>query len=206
MLEALKGLFSSKKFITAIIALVVAAGAKFGLEVDGEVVAAILGVFAVLIGAQGATDVGKEAAKAKTTMIMLIAIACLSSTMPACSGAKGTAGRVAGDVVDCLTPTAKDAIGTFGPAIADVLRNATSNDGKVDWAPVKAVGKSFKTPAAQCVLAAVVAEALRPKPVDPEAPMSAPLQVDPAELLSGFDALRTELYGGTRYQFGGGVL
>lgn len=63
MKEAVLGLLSSKKFITAIVALLVAAGAKYGLDLDPEICATILGMFAVLIGAQGAADQGKEAAR-----------------------------------------------------------------------------------------------------------------------------------------------
>lgn len=61
MLQALRGLFGSKKFITLIVGLIVAGAARFGLQVSGETAALILGVFAVLIGAQGAADFGKEA-------------------------------------------------------------------------------------------------------------------------------------------------
>jgi hypothetical protein len=63
MKEAVLGLLSSKKFITAIVALVVTGAAKYGFDVDAEVCAAVLGLFAVLIGAQGAADNGKEAAR-----------------------------------------------------------------------------------------------------------------------------------------------
>ena len=63
MKKAVADLLSSKKFVTAIVALLVLAGAKFGLNLDPELLVAILGIFAVLIGAQGAADMGKEAAK-----------------------------------------------------------------------------------------------------------------------------------------------
>jgi len=63
MKQAIIDLLSSKKFITAIVALLVAAGARYGLDLDPEICATILGLFAVLIGAQGAADNGKEAAK-----------------------------------------------------------------------------------------------------------------------------------------------
>lgn len=63
MKQAIADLLSSKKFITAIVALIVTAAARKGFDVDPEMCAAILGVFAVLIGAQGATDHGKAAAE-----------------------------------------------------------------------------------------------------------------------------------------------
>lgn len=64
MKKAIADLLSSKKFLTALVAIAVMIGAKFGLELDDEFVFALLGLFAVLLGAQGATDHGKEAAKA----------------------------------------------------------------------------------------------------------------------------------------------
>lgn len=66
MREAVAGLLSSKKFIAALTGIIVAIAAKKGLDLEAELVAAILGVFAILVGAQGATDFGKEAAKAST--------------------------------------------------------------------------------------------------------------------------------------------
>jgi hypothetical protein len=63
MKTALAGLLGSKKFLTAITGIVVAIAAKKGFDLDSELVAAILGVFAILVGAQGAADFGKEAAK-----------------------------------------------------------------------------------------------------------------------------------------------
>jgi hypothetical protein len=63
MLDAAKHLLASKKFQTFLLGLLVAGGAKLGLEVSDELAAAILGATAILIGAQGAADHGKEAAK-----------------------------------------------------------------------------------------------------------------------------------------------
>lgn len=63
MKQALADLFSSKKFLTAVVGLVVAAAARYGWDVDTELVIAGLGLVAVLVGAQGAADHGKEAAK-----------------------------------------------------------------------------------------------------------------------------------------------
>lgn len=63
MKQAIVDLFSSKKFLLLLAALIVTSGAKLGLELDNELVVALLGLFAVAIGAQGAADAGKEAAK-----------------------------------------------------------------------------------------------------------------------------------------------
>lgn len=63
MKEALFRLVSSMKFWTVILGLSTAVGAKFGLKVDPDIYWSIVGLFGLLIGAQGLTDHGKEAAK-----------------------------------------------------------------------------------------------------------------------------------------------
>lgn len=215
MLTALRALLSSKKFITTLVGVAVAIAARVGFDLDPELVAAILGVFAMLVGAQGLADQGKEAAKVNLqppsptvesgTAAGVITTTLLIMMLVGCSGLGERAGRVAAGVVDCMTPAAKTAIGEFGPAMADVLRNATGNDGKVDWAPVRSVSKSLASPAARCVLASVVAEALRPKKEDPNAPKSEGLSLDPADLRSGFDAIRAE-WGGPTFKLEGGAM
>ncbi len=54
---------SSMKFWTMILGMVTAIGAKYGFKVDPETYWSIVGLFGLLIGAQGLTDHGKEAAK-----------------------------------------------------------------------------------------------------------------------------------------------
>lgn len=63
MMEALRGLFGSKKFLGAIVGVIVALGARYGLNLDPEIVALIVGLFAAAIIGQGVADHGKEAAK-----------------------------------------------------------------------------------------------------------------------------------------------
>jgi len=60
MLEAWKDLLSSKKFWTAILAVVTLVAGKKGLAIDEPTFWAVAGVFISLIGAQGLTDHGKE--------------------------------------------------------------------------------------------------------------------------------------------------
>ncbi len=67
MLEAIRKLFSSAKFLTLVAALVVLGVAKLGFEIDQETAGMIAALFAVLLGAQGAADHGKEAARYAAT-------------------------------------------------------------------------------------------------------------------------------------------
>jgi len=66
-MTTLRALFGSKKFITMLVGVAVALGARYGLLLDSELVAAIIGLFAITIGAQGLADQGKEAAKESAT-------------------------------------------------------------------------------------------------------------------------------------------
>jgi hypothetical protein len=60
--QAIVDLLSSKKFITGLVGVAVSLGAKYGLNLDPELCASILGLFAVVIAGQGLADHGKEAA------------------------------------------------------------------------------------------------------------------------------------------------
>jgi acid phosphatase family membrane protein YuiD len=71
MKKAIRDLLSSKKAITTVVGLAVAISARYGFDVDRDFALAILGAFAVLVGAQGVTDAGKEAAKIKADMVTI---------------------------------------------------------------------------------------------------------------------------------------
>ena len=62
-MQVFRDLLSSKKTWTVLIALMLAGAARFGLQLDEATCAGILGIFAVLVHAQGNADQGKEAAK-----------------------------------------------------------------------------------------------------------------------------------------------
>lgn len=72
MRAAIAELLGSKKFLTMIAGLLVTAGAKWGLKLDPEVCIAILSLFGILIGAQGAASVGKEAAQIRAAVPPLV--------------------------------------------------------------------------------------------------------------------------------------
>lgn len=63
MKDAIIRLLSSMKFWTTILGVVSALGAKYGFNVDPDGYWSIVGLFGLLLGAQGLTDHGKEAAK-----------------------------------------------------------------------------------------------------------------------------------------------
>jgi hypothetical protein len=143
------------------------------------------------------------------SIIAITIICALGACSGGCSGTAQRAGSAVGNVaastIDCLAPTAAQAVATFAPALATVVRSATSPDGHVDWAPIKDTAVSLKTPAAQCVLASVIKEALAPPKESAAAPQSSPAALDVESLTAGWEEQRAA-WGGARYQLAGGVL
>lgn len=62
-MDLVRALFASKKFIAAIIGIVVAVGARYGLNLDPDLVREIVLILIAYILAQGVADHGKDAAK-----------------------------------------------------------------------------------------------------------------------------------------------
>lgn len=60
-------LLESKKFLTYVTTIAVALGAKWGIDLDDKIVAAIIGLGAMLIFGQGLQDHGVEAAKVQSS-------------------------------------------------------------------------------------------------------------------------------------------
>lgn len=65
MKKALAELFASKKFLMMLTGIIVAVGAKYGLQLDADLVNLIIGLIGVFILGQGIADNGKSAAQIK---------------------------------------------------------------------------------------------------------------------------------------------
>lgn len=128
----------------------------------------------------------------------LLALLLLTSCGP-----KGS--RVVGDVVDCTAPTARDLVKQFGPTLDLVLARAATTEGSIDWQSVRAASQNFALDAGACVLATTVARVLADKP-NPDAPNSAPLEIDKTKLREGFEVLRSGSFGGKRFHTEAGDL
>lgn len=72
MKDAIIRLLSSMKFWTVVLGLLTSFGAKYGFKVDPDMFWAIVGLFGLLLGAQGLQDHGKEAAKAQIPVAALV--------------------------------------------------------------------------------------------------------------------------------------
>lgn len=86
MKSALLDLFTSKKFLTALTAIIVYVAGRFGFNIDTTVLDRIYAALLVYIGAQGIADNGKSAAQ--------IAAAAATANPPASTT---TGARLAGD-------------------------------------------------------------------------------------------------------------
>lgn len=225
MKEALKALFSSKKFITALVGAVVAIGLRFGVNLDPELVAGILGLFAAVILGQGFADHGKVAAATHTAARESerhrergsVTMACLGMillgaalSVVGCQMARSTASSVGHDVVDCTKESAGELVPSMVPFAESVLRYATQPDGKVDWSILREVlthsaGERYHPGAelppglriAACAVASAVGRALAPIPDG--APKSSPLVPDPETLRIGFREMNRDLLGGRSF-------
>jgi hypothetical protein len=157
------------------------------------------------IGATVLTAIGYTVSRTLVkTAAMLALFVLATSSQVGCAETKGAVGRVAGDVVDCMKPDATAAIGELAPAFRDIVKNATGDNGKIDWAPVKTVASPLKSAATRCAFSAVIAEVLRPHP-KAGAPQSSALEADPVDVLAGYRAIKSTWGGGT-YKLADGQL
>jgi hypothetical protein len=129
----------------------------------------------------------------------------LSITLLVCLGAgcsstqRGEARAVIGQVVDCTKGKAKDISEQLGPVLEHELVNAIDGSGKVDWSPIEDLSKKFTSDVGGCALATAVAHLVHPPPPSPDAPQSAPLDVDTSALLQAWTAQRAASYGGQSF-------
>lgn len=244
----MRQLFSSKKFIVMIAAIVVAIAGKLGLNLDPDLVQQIVYLAMAYIVGQGIADHGKEAAKVeaasavpvttttietsstqddglppttltRTTettikpaqagfadMALMLAISmilCIVMVMEGCHLAKHEASVAKDAAVDCLASRAQALTKEFGPAVKSVMLDAFDpSTREINWSPIKSITGSFAKDSGMCVLANTVADMLDPPPATEGAPLSAPVDMDPRSLRSGF----AEITGGTRYATRKGLL
>lgn len=87
MKNALLDLFTSKKFLTALTAIIVYVAGRFGFDVDTAVLDRIYAALLVYIGAQGIADHGKSAAQITASAAAPPGAAPSTAAAPQLSGA-----------------------------------------------------------------------------------------------------------------------
>lgn len=192
MRQTLIDLFTSKKFLAALTAIVVYVAGRFGFNVDPAKLDPIWQILVVYIGAQGVADLGKGSAQVRAAadaMTKTVGVLALVMLMACGSTAKSVEGASGHAVVDCAETEARaHAVDVMTPVVQAVIQGSTSADGKViDTAPIKsALGKLTKdtlyTEAwtiLSCAAKTAFAALTHPAPVQPGAPAAAPFVVDP---------------------------
>jgi hypothetical protein len=112
MKNALLDLFTSKKFLAALTAIIVYVAGRFGFDVDTAVLDRIFAALLVYIGAQGIADHGKSAAQ-----ITAGAVATPTAPAPSIAAAPRLAGAsITGAAVVLLAIGAGSIAGVLGPA------------------------------------------------------------------------------------------
>lgn len=137
---------------------------------------------------------------------ILLVLVLGAASLQSCSWLKSEGDAAKAAVVDCTTSTAHDAIKQFGPILDALLVQAADPNGKVNWTPVKDLGKGLGAELGGCVLATVVAHELAPAKPDPDAPKASPLELNAASLRDGFDEIRRAQFHGASFKTDHGVL
>ena len=193
MFEFIKPLLASKKFQTAILTLVANLLLRFGIDLDvGEALAITSPLIAYILG-QSAVDVKKAGPTIPGAVLVLLAAASLSGAAVSLAGC-GAAQRVGGGLIDCLAPHTAKLAGELTGVVADTIRHATDNTGRVNWSAVKEVVQRFKSDAPRCAFRIAVDEALRLRK-SLGGVLSAGLEYDPADLRAGYAEINAEVFG-----------
>lgn len=129
-----------------------------------------------------AVAVAKAPQAGRVNIGLLLVIASVAGLAFGCAWFSKESKQVETDVVDCTKAEAAKAITEFGPLADAILIYATGGNGQVNTDAVKSAAKGFGKDIGGCVLADAVARAVKPAPVDPNAPKSSPLVSDPDSL------------------------
>lgn len=151
----------------------------------------------------------KQAGFARLGVLLVIAALGLATGgIAACSWfskeAKSPTGKA---VVSCVeSSAAKAATKEFGALVDQALLYAMTGDGKINTDSLKPAAATMALDSGMCVLADRFAAAMQPKPTDPNAPKSSPVEADPASLRAAFDELRARYAPGQVFHTEHGVL
>jgi len=172
VVKALGGVFSSKKMLAAIISGVVAVAARYGFDLDPELVGLVVAAFVAAIFGQGLADHGKEAARInaesragevksaanQTSQLSLLLVVFFAAAAPAsgCGAVRSGAGAASASYIDCMTPDLKTAYGELLPAMSEALKTTLSGSGSLDRERFKSIASPLKAPAARCAMKAAV--------------------------------------------------
>lgn len=230
MKATLTDLFTSKKFLAALTAVVVYAAGRFGFDVDPATLDRIFAALLVYVGAQGVADNGKSAAQilaapaaraaapiapsASVSIALLALVVGGGVAFAACHpGPRLKAVEVA--AWDCTLPERVELVAAFQPVADSALHLAIDPSGQVDVAKLrqtfsKANLLSDAGALAVCALSNAIAALLsqpavvaRSSSSEGPAPKPAPSSVT---LRAAFEAIRSAQFTGVPIKTVGGTV
>lgn len=213
MKQTLTDLFTSKKFLATLTALVIYVAGRFGLSIDPAKLDPVWQILLVYVGAQGVADLGKSSAQVKAAAdaaVKTLGVLALMMFVASCgSTAKHVEVTAGHAVVDCAETEARaQAVNVMTPVVQAVIQGSTSADGKlIDTAPIKsALGKLTKDTLyseawtiLSCAAKTAFAALAHPAPVLPGAPAAAPFVVDPAAVAKAEADVMATIAPGARF-------
>lgn len=228
MTTVLKDLFTSKKFLAALSAIILYLAGRFGFALDPAALDRIFAALLVYVGAQGVADVGKSAAlinaaaapandnasrapysgagfgtAAAMLAVMLFAIGG-GLALPACSWGQVKADAKAGETaaIECTKADAAPILSLLAEFAVDAISSVTDT-GAIAWGPLedKAIAQGLTT--GGCAFKRFVA-AIQSAP--PPASSARSLLAPPDNAAGGRAALArvSAHFGGVTWQVAGG--
>ena len=218
MKVALFDLFTSKKFIAALAAVVIYVAGRFGFNVDPVTLDRIFAALLVYVGAQGVADVGKSAAAinavastsgatpegiaamkriASRVSVVLVVLAIGSVGMlPSCAAVTPVATKAEAAVVDCVQADKTPIVALLAELAADAVTAALG--GGVDWSALASKAWEQGKETGGCAFVALVTAQLK-SAVHMQAADGRP---SPAQI--ALEELRTK-FGGVQWRTAAGL-
>lgn len=183
MKQTLLDLFTSKKFLAALTAVIIYVAGRFGFDLDPAVLDRIFAAFLVYVGAQGVADVGKSAAQVNAVSTSAPGSIEAQAAVKRIASTLGVAALIALGGVALASTTACTGVEKAGTAIVDCTKaNQASIEALIlefrsllagqapDWAAVEARAISAGETIGGCALAELISGSARPataRSVDP---------------------------------------
>ena len=221
MTTVLKDLFTSKKFLVALSAIIVYIGGRFGFDVDPAALDRIFAALLVYVGGQAVADAGKSAALIRAAapandnaiplgvpreaqagrvgIVVMLVLALGGAGLALSSGCatarpRATAGLDA--MLDCTAPARAAVVADLGKALVDYARKFISGDGAtVNIDKLKASATALKGEViGSCGLVTALAILATPKPEAARSLLAAPpTGPDPEQWRDALEAVQIEL-------------
>jgi len=217
MKSTLLDLFTSKKFLAALAAVVIYVAGRFGFDVDAAALDRIFAAFLVYVGAQGIADNGKAAAQIAAATVVpssssakqligpvaVLALVVLgfgaAAALPSCAAVKGEVANVGTAIVDCV----KAAPGPIEALLVELASDAIAavmGTGAVDWTALEARAEGQGATTGGCAFA----EFVHGRPASSASSVQS-LMAGPDPAIAALEQLRAHV-GGVQWSTPGGVL